>query len=102
VKHVVQHSLSKADAKRAIEAAWASYSQRLAKYGPRLQWLNEDQGRVNFTVRGKDFEGGFRIADRTFELELDVPLLMRPFVKPATAAIDREVGKWVTLIESQK
>jgi Putative polyhydroxyalkanoic acid system protein (PHA_gran_rgn) len=101
VKHIVQHPLTKIDAKRAVEAAWASYSQRLTKYDPRLQWLSEDQARVDFKIRGMSFQGRFRIADRSLELELDVPLLLRPFVKPATLAIDHEVAKWVKHIQSQ-
>ncbi|MFI5306573.1 MAG: polyhydroxyalkanoic acid system family protein [Polyangiales bacterium] len=101
MKHVVQHPLTKADAKRAVEAAWASYSQRLTKYEPKLQWLDEDRARVDFTMRGRHFQGTFRIADRSLELELDVPLLLRPFVKPATLAIDREVDKWVKHVQSQ-
>jgi hypothetical protein len=102
VKHVVQHPLNKTDAKRAVEAAWSSYSQRLTKYDPRLQWLDENQARVDFKMRGIHFQGSFRIADRSLELELDVPLLLRPFVKPATLVIDHEVAKWVKHVQSEQ
>ena len=92
--------LSHADAKRAVEAAWAHYSQRLAKYGPSLRWNGPSEACVGFTARGMSFDSKLRIADRSLEFEMDVPLLLRPFAKPAITMLEQEVGKWVKQVQT--
>lgn len=101
MKHVVSHPLSRADAKRAVEAAWAEYSRRFARFDPQLRWLAPDHARLGFSAVGRSFDAQVRVLEHGLEVDMDVPLLLRPLVGRATAAIDREVARWVGVIQSQ-
>jgi hypothetical protein len=101
VKHSVQHPLSPSDAKRAIEAAFGEYSKRFAGFAPQLQWLAPEHAQVGFQALGRKIVAQVRLLDRALEIEMDVPLMARPFQGRATAAIEREVGRWVSVIQGQ-
>ena len=101
MKHSVSHPLNRADAKRAIEAAFAEYSQRFAGFSPQLEWPEPELAQVGFQALGRRFTGRVRVLDRALEIEADVPLLARPFLGRATAAVDREVARWVSVIQGQ-
>lgn len=101
VKHSVSHPLNTADAKRAIEAAFGEYSQRFAGFAPQLQWLAPEHAQVSFQALGKRIVAQVRVLDRALEIEMDVPLMARPFQGRATAAIEREVGRWVRVVQGQ-
>jgi hypothetical protein len=101
VKHSVSHPLSTVDAKRAIEAAFAEYSQRFSGFAPQLQWPAPELAQVGFTALGRKIEAQVRVLDRALEVDIDVPLLARPFLGRAKAAIDREVARWVGVIQAQ-
>ena len=101
MKHFIGHPLSAADAKRVIEDAFTDYAQRFAKYTPRLQWLSEDAARVGFQAMGRELEGGVRLLQGGLEIELDVPLLLRPFTGRAKQAIEHEVLRRVTAFQAR-
>jgi hypothetical protein len=101
VKHSVSHPLNRADAKRAIETALGEYSQRFAGFSPQLQWLQPEQAQVSFQALGRRIAAQVRVLDGALEIEMDVPLMARPFLGRAKAAIDREVARWVSVIQGQ-
>lgn len=101
MKHSVSHPLSTADAKRAIEAAFTEYSRRFAGFAPQMQWRTPELAQVGFTALGRKIEAQVRVLDRALEVDIDVPLLARPFLGRAKAAIDREVARWVAVVQSQ-
>ncbi len=100
MKHSVSHPLSVADAKRAIETAFGEYSKRYAGFAPQLQWLEPELAQVGFQALGRKIVAQVRVRDRALEIDMDVPLLARPFAGKATAAIDREVARWVGVVQA--
>jgi len=101
VKHSVTHPLSPADARRAIEAAFGEYAQRFAGFAPQMQWLAPELAQVGFQALGRKIVAQVRVLDRALEIDMDVPLLARPFLGRAKGAIDREVARWVGVIQGQ-
>lgn len=100
MKHAVPHPLSRTDAKRALDLAWSEYSQRFAKYSPQLDWLTAEHARIVFHALGKRTEAQVRVLEHALEIEMDVPFMARPFVGRATAAIDREVARWIAKVQA--
>jgi hypothetical protein len=92
--------LSPTDAKRAIETAFGEYSKRYSGFAPQLQWLEPELAQVGFQALGRKIVAQVRVLDRALEIDMDVPLLVRPFVGRATAAIDREVARWVGVVQA--
>lgn len=95
MKHFVEHDLDQPTAKRAAEKAWESYSQRFAKYEPRIQWKDDTHADVSFKAKGIHLSGTLDLEPRRIGLELEVPLLLRMFKKQAVEVIDQEIRKWV-------
>ncbi|HVU00660.1 MAG TPA: polyhydroxyalkanoic acid system family protein [Polyangiaceae bacterium] len=95
MKHSVTHGLSKDVAKQAVVAAFESYSKRFSQYRPTANWVTPDRAEVSFSAKGITLSGTLEVQDRTVEMDLDVPFLLRPFKDKALGAVEREIGVWV-------
>ena len=95
MKHEVAHNLSIPLAKAVVDKAFDSYSERFAEYKPTLTWTEDRKAKAGFSVKGFSLKGGFEIGERTIEMELDVPFILRPFRKIALEAIEKEVAIWI-------
>lgn len=95
MKHQIPHDLDRALARRATRAALDSYRVRFAAHSPFGRWTSLDRAEVGFVAAGQKLTGTVEVGDRFVELELDVPLVFRPFRKLAIDAIEREVVGWI-------
>lgn len=95
MKHSVPHDLTKDTAKKAVLAAFDSYRQRFAKYNPTADWKTEDHADISFTAKGMTLRGSIEVRPASFDLDVDVPLLLRPFKRVAEEAVEREIERWV-------
>ncbi|HJK91652.1 MAG TPA: polyhydroxyalkanoic acid system family protein [Polyangiaceae bacterium LLY-WYZ-15_(1-7)] len=95
MKHSVEHDLDLATAKKATQKAFESYSERFEKYNPTANWSSETQCDVSFTVKGVKLDGALELKPKSIEMDLQVPLLFRPFKNKALDVVEREVRKWV-------
>lgn len=100
MKHIVKHNLDHSTAKKATMAAWASYSERFAKYSPSADWTSETHADVGFRVKGVSLKGALDLEPSGIGLELNVPFLFRPFQRKALDVIEREIRKWVDKAEA--
>jgi hypothetical protein len=96
MKHIINHSLGQELARKTISAAWNEYQWRFSKYNPILNWNSENLAAVGFNAKGLRFNGTFEIKSDRIEVELDVPLIMRPFKGLALGAVEREVERWIS------
>lgn len=95
MKHSVPHDLSLALAKKAADAALQSYKERFAEYDPQISWVNERLAEVNFRAKGLSMKGTFEIRDNAVDMDMEVPLLLRPFKNKALAVIEEQIQKWI-------
>lgn len=95
MKHTVDHNLGRAQAKRVAEAAIQSYSERFSNYSPSCEWTSESTAAIGFKVKGVKLEGAIVVNEHDFELDLDVPFLLRPFKGKALDVIEEEIRKWI-------
>lgn len=95
MKHSVPHDLGAEKAKQAAEAALASYSEKFAKYEPRVKWATPTHADIAFTVKGMALKGALDVLPTAIELDLDVPFLLRPFKGQAIAVIEGEIKEWI-------
>lgn len=96
MKHVVRHDLDRATARKAADKAYESYSQRFAEYTPTATWTSETHCDVTFTVKGITLRGTIDLEPTAIAMDLDVPLLFRPFKKIALEAVEGQIEEWVT------
>jgi hypothetical protein len=95
MKHVVSHDLGQEKAKKVAVAAFESYAQKLAKYSPRSDWVSDRRANISFSVKGMNLKGAIEVTASTFEMELDVPFLFRPFQGKAMSVIEEEIREWM-------
>lgn len=95
MKHSVPHDLGKATAKKAALAAFDSYKARFAKYNPTATWVTDDKANISFTAKGITLKGSLEVQEKSVDMDLDVPFLLRPFKETALGAVEREITKWM-------
>ena len=95
MKHAIPHDLDTATAKKVTDRAFAEYRARYPGYSPTLRWADERRAEIAFSVKGMHVSGSMTIAERTIDVDLDVPFLLRPFRSVALEVIEREVIAWV-------
>lgn len=95
MKHSVPHDLGKEKALKVTQAAWKSYSERFAKYEPTCTWTSPHRADIGFTAKGIHLTGDIEVGENSIELDLDVPLLMRPFKNMAIGVVEEEIKTWI-------
>lgn len=95
MKHSVPHDLSHALAREATHHALESYRARFSEYKPQGRWITEDKAEISFSVVGSTLKGLVEVLPDRVELELDVPLMFRPFRGKALQIIEDEIKEWI-------
>ncbi len=95
MKHVVPHDLDEAKARTVARSAFDSYKARFSDYNPTVNWATDNHADIAFKVKGVSLKGGVDVKPSQFELELDVPFLLKPFRGKAISVIEEEINKWV-------
>jgi hypothetical protein len=95
MEHAIKHGLSHDQAKAAAKSAVDAYSQKLAKYAPKIGWQGDSKVSIAFTAKGLSMEGGLSIEPDRFVISFDVPFLMRPFKSKALEVVEREAQTWI-------
>jgi hypothetical protein len=95
MKHVVRHDLGQERARKVAHAALNAYSEKFAKYSPKVNWTSENNAQISFNVKGFNLSGALEVLDRSIEMDLDVPLMLRPFKGQALRVIEEEINDWI-------
>jgi methionyl-tRNA formyltransferase len=95
MKHAVPHDLGQERAKKVAESALASYAKKFEKYEPRINWVGQNTAQISFNVKGMKLTGALEVLDRSIDLDLDVPFLLRPFKGQAINVIEGEIKDWI-------
>ena len=95
MKHLIEHDLDLATAKKVTDHAFAAYRTQFASYEPTLRWVSERRAEIGFNAKGIRLSGAFDMQPTAIAVDLDVPFLLRPFQKRAIDIIEREVKHWV-------
>jgi len=95
MKHHVPHTLGQPKAKQIAIQALDSYQKRFAEYAPQREWVSEYVAKIGFSVKGVKLAGSIEVLSNAFELDLDVPFLLRPFKGKALSVIEEEIKKWI-------
>lgn len=93
--HEIPHDLGFDLAKRAAIKAVEVYGEKFAEYDYEATWVSDERVELSFTVRGKRIEGAMTVKPHKVDLELDVPLLFRPFRGMALGIIESEAKMWL-------
>lgn len=95
MKHSVPHDLKHDQAREATRHALESYRARFPEFKPQGQWVSPDRAEISFTAVGNTLKGVVEVLANRIDLELDVPLMMRPFQNKAMAVIEGEIRTWI-------
>ena len=95
MKHSVSHDLGQERAKKVTEQALGSYAAKFSKYAPKTTWSTPSKAQISFNVKGMTLTGAVEIKDKSIDLELDVPFLLRPFQGQAISVIEGEIKEWL-------
>lgn len=96
MKHVTKHDLNDLNlVKRVIEAAFATYSKKMAEYSPSLKWTGETKATVGFKVLRKEIEVHFVADAKKVVITGKLPFIFRVLEGRITKVIAAEMDEWV-------
>ncbi len=95
MKQTVAHDLPADLARQAANAALAHFQQRFPASQITPRWLSADEAIIQFSLRGFQLKPRIRLRPGSIEVEMDIPLLARPFEARARARIERELALWL-------
>jgi hypothetical protein len=96
MKHEIIHNLGQAKAREIADKALGAYQAKFAEYEPKVNWKTEKSADISFNVKGMKLSGAIEINDKAFDVELDVPFILRPFKGKALEVIESEMRKWIS------
>ena len=102
MKHSVPHDLGRDTARKVAEAALGSYQKKFAEYKLSVDWVAPDRAQLSFSVKGLTLKGGIEVSENDIAMELDVPLLLRPFKKTALNVIEGQIKEWIEKAKAGK
>lgn len=95
MEHRIPHGLSLPLARVVTRKALESYQQRYPEYHPTGVWQTEDNATFSLHILGADVTGEVRVDASAVTLDLDVPLLLRPWQRGVARAVEEEIALWV-------
>jgi hypothetical protein len=95
MKHSVPHDLGQARAKKVADSALSTYAQKYSNYSPKVTWTSENRAEISFKVKGMALNGVLEVLERSIDLDIDVPFLLRPFKSQALSVIEGEINEWI-------
>ena len=100
MKHVIKHTLTPELARKVTRKAFDAYAERFKEYNPEVDWKTEDRAEISFRAKGIRLQGTLELKPSAVELELEVPMLLRPFRGRAIGIIDEEIRGWIGKAEA--
>lgn len=95
MKHVVKHDLSPELAKKAAEAAIERYTTKWQKYDAKAEWRSESHAEISFKVKGVSAKATVDMEPNQLVIDMQVPLVLRPFKNKALSVIEEVIQKWI-------
>jgi hypothetical protein len=95
MQHAIKHGLTHDQAKATARSAIEQYSQKLAKYSPKIDWQGDSKATIAFTAKGVHIEGALSIEPERFVVDVDIPFLLRPFKARAIEKVEAEAQTWI-------
>jgi len=95
VKHSIPHDLDSSTVQKVATLALNQYATQFAQYDPKIEWKGANQAEILFKAAGATLKGSLQLRSDAIELELDVPLLLRPFRTKAIQVLEDEVKVWL-------
>lgn len=94
MKQRIEHGLDQETARRVARAAADSYTTRFERFQPQVTWLGDDRAALSFNARGIHISARLELEPGAIVVDIDVPLLLRPFKGRAQQVVERELQKW--------
>lgn len=95
MKHTVTHPLTRDAARTTLDRMLQTYGSHYAEHDVRTAWADDDTATIAFQVGRRTVEGRVAVRDDCYELDVDLPFLLRPFQGRIARAVDEEVAKWL-------
>ncbi|HEY4223440.1 MAG TPA: polyhydroxyalkanoic acid system family protein [Myxococcota bacterium] len=95
MKHSVPHDLPFDLAKKAADAALQSYRTRFPDFDPQVSWSDDKTANVDLKAKGMSLKGVFEIEPNAITIDMEVPLLLRPFKQKAIDVIEQQIKDWI-------
>jgi hypothetical protein len=95
MKHSVPHDLPFDLAKKAADKALQEYRARFPDYDPQIEWTDDKTAEVTLKAMGSTLKGNFVLTEHAIDMDMEVPLLMRPFKAKAMEVVEQKIREWI-------
>ena len=103
LRHTIHHGLGLEDARTLAAEAWEQYRVRFSRYDPEIEWQGSDRAVIRFSSRlGGRLACSVELGERKAILEMDIPLLARPFKEIGIAIVEKELSARVAAFKPRR
>ena len=103
LSHRLTHGLGLEQAKKLALEAWEQNRVVFARNEPELEWTGPYSAMVKWTSRfGNRYQCSVELKDRVALLQMDIPLLARPFKDVGLAMVEKELSNWLARYQARK
>jgi len=95
MRHSVRHALEPSCAREVLGKALETYRQGYGEYDVETAWLDDERATVGFTMPGGKVQGTIRVGSDSYDIDLDLPLMLQPFSGRIVGMVDQELQRWI-------
>src|SRR4051794_39555199 len=95
MKHRFLHGVDQDRAANAVKQAFQHYHRRYPNYGLDLAWTGPFSATLSFRAKGLAIRCDLAIEPDAVEVEVDLPLILRPFQGRVKTLAEREARVWI-------
>jgi hypothetical protein len=95
MRHSVHHELEPARAKAMLDRALDTYRAHYAEHGVETAWIDERTAEIGFELTGSKVDGRITVCEDCFDIDLDLPWILRPFSRRIAHSFEQELQRWM-------
>ena len=100
ITHELEHGLTQGQAKQAAQLALEHYLERYGSRGLSARWVSDLRAEIEVSVKGASVRASVDVLPAVLRIEVEVPLLLRPFKAVTVAKVESEARRWIAQVQS--
>ena len=95
MKHAIKHPLSPDRAKKMLDRLFGVYGEHYKEYDLETSWSDEKTAQIGMKVKGREITGQVKVCDDCYEVDIELPAIVRMFKGRIRKELDDTVAEWV-------
>ncbi len=95
MKHSIKHPLPPDRAKKMLDRLFDVYCKHYEEYDLETSWSDDQTAQIGMKVKGREISGQVKVCDDSYEVDIQLPRMVRLFKGRIRKELDATVAEWV-------